>query len=314
MLSTDGGGSVPLDPMTLHGSFTRFCLQYHLASLPLHVHQVLIAFLTYEVLFLIVAPAFSLVFLPQTYGKLPRRTKTNWNVRVTSFIQATFICYQALRVITQDTSRQNTDYDARLWAYSRGSGDAQAFAAGYFLWDVVVSVQHFQILGPTSLIHALSALMITSLGFRPFANFYGVNFVLYELSTPFLNIHWFLDKLGKAGGRYQLWNGICLIITFFGCRLVWGTYQTINLMADTWRAWGDVGTGKCLDAFMTVRAEGSQIAVPVQDFCYDNFPSGLLLTYIISNTLLSGLNVYWFGLMLKALGRRFNKNVDKKQE
>ncbi|KAJ9638175.1 hypothetical protein H2204_004486 [Knufia peltigerae] len=301
---------------SLHDAFTRFCLEHRLASLPLHVHQVLVAFLTYETLFLVVSPALSQVFLPQLYGNLPKRTKINWNVRVVSFIQATFICYQAIGVIVQDTSRRNTNYDDRLWVYSSASGNVQAYAAGYFLWDVVVSIQHFQILGPTSLMHALAALMVTSLGFRPFANFYGINFVLYELSTPFLNIHWFLDKLGKTGGWAQLGNGIVLIVAFFGCRLVWGAYQTMNLMTDAWRAWSAIGTGKCLDPFMLEKPQGGPATtLPVQqDFCYDDFPWGLLGTYIISNTLLTGLNVYWFGLMLKALGRRFNVKADNKKE
>ena len=136
--------------------------------------------------------------------------------------------------------------------------------------------------------------------------------MLYELSTPFLNIHWFLDKFGKTGSRFQLWNGICLIIIFFGCRLVWGTYQTINLMADAWRAWGDAESGRCLNPFLMVKSEGQNIALQFRELCYDDFPSGLLGTYIISNTVLSGLNVYWFGLMLKALGRRFKIQVSNK--
>lgn len=150
---------------SVHDAFTQFCLEYRLASLPLHIHQILIAFLTYEALFLVFSPAFSQAFFPQIYGTLPKRTKINWNVRVVSFIQATFICSRATSVIINDTSRLNTNYDTRLWAYLSASGNVQASAAGYFLWDVVVSIQYAQILGPTSLIHALSALMVTSLGF-----------------------------------------------------------------------------------------------------------------------------------------------------
>jgi TLC domain len=65
---------------------------------------------------------------------------------------------------------------------------------------------------------------------RPFANYYGLNFVLYELSTPFLNIHWFLDKLNVTGSRLQLYNGIALVVTFFACRVVW---ETISLCTYT---------------------------------------------------------------------------------
>lgn len=154
---------------------------------------------------------------------------------------------------------------------------------------------------------------------RPFANFYGINFVLYELSNPFLNIHWFLDKFGMTGSWLQLINGLVLIGTFFCCRLVWGAYQTINLIGDAWAAWGDHGgkSGKCLDPFLEVKANEGRIAVVLsrtREFCYDEFPVPLLLLYLVSNTILSCLMVYWFGLMLKALRKRFETKKTGKKE
>ena len=71
---------------------------------------------------------------------------------------------------------------------------------------------------------------------RPFANYYGLAFVLYELSTPFLNFHWFFDKLGMTGSLAQLVNGVILIISFGGCRLVWGVYQSVLIYTDIWQA------------------------------------------------------------------------------
>ena len=44
--------------------------------------------------------------------------------------------------------------------------------------------------------------------------------MLYELSTPFLNIHSFFDKLGLTGIRAQLYNGLALLVVFFCCQLV----------------------------------------------------------------------------------------------
>jgi len=71
---------------------------------------------------------------------------------------------------------------------------------------------------------------------RPFVNFYAPTFILYELSSPFLNIHWFLDKLNLTGSRFQLYNGLLLLFVFFSCRLVWGTYQSIRVYQDVWAA------------------------------------------------------------------------------
>jgi len=158
-------GQLPLRP--LHA----FCERFHLTTLPPHAQQVFQAFLCYEAIFLVFSPALSRVFLNHVYAHLPRRTRVNWNVRVVSLIQATFICVSALHVIVSDPRRQSMTRDERLWAYSRPSGRVQAFAAGYFLWDVLVSIQYLGVLGPGSLCHALSALMVTMTGFvsLPFA-------------------------------------------------------------------------------------------------------------------------------------------------
>ena len=104
-----------------------------------------------------------------------------------------------------------------------------------------------------------------------------MNFVLYELSTPFLNVHWMLDKLGKTGSDLQLHNGIALMTSFFGCRLVWGTYQTWLLTNDMLAAYR---------------------AGPV--------PKVLFGTYLVANTALACLNVLWFSKMVKTMRKRFD--------
>lgn len=71
---------------------------------------------------------------------------------------------------------------------------------------------------------------------RPFLNYYASVFILYELSTPFLNIHWFFDKLGMTGSKAQLYNGIILLVTFFTSRLIWGVGQSFMVWYDMYRA------------------------------------------------------------------------------
>ncbi|KAI4123567.1 MAG: hypothetical protein LQ341_007181 [Variospora aurantia] len=155
----------------------------------------------------------------------------------------------------------------------------QGFAAGYFAWDLLASAEDVDVHGWGAVFHAASALIVSMMGFRPFVNYYGVNLILYELSTPFLNIHWWLDKLGMTGSTLQLVNAIALLTTFAGSRLVWGTYQNYCMYKDIWRA---------------VQHPGE---LPV--------PSWLALAYLASTTFLSGLNLYWFGKMIQAVSKRF---------
>ena len=49
--------------------------------------------------------------------------------------------------------------------YSGAAGMTQAFAAGYFLWDCVACVVNFESQGIGALMHGVSALVITMMGF-----------------------------------------------------------------------------------------------------------------------------------------------------
>ena len=266
----------------------------NLKTLPRHADQILVAAGVYQGIFSILSPLVSSYLIPERYSKWDERTRINWNTRVVSFVQAVFICAKALAVIVGDPSRKTATAEQRLWGYSTAAGEVQAWAAGYFLWDVYVSSRYMTQTGWAGLAHAVCALTVTLIGFvsifcayevsfillmsgqRPFANYYGVNFVLYELSTPFLNVHWSCDKFDLTGSNLQLYNGFALMTTFFGSRLVWGTYQTWLLSKDMLTAWR---------------------AGPV--------PSVLFSTYLLANTSLTCLNFYWFGKMVDAMRKRF---------
>ncbi len=135
-----------------------------LTTLPQHSHQIIVASVAYSALFWILSPLVS-AKVASVYRRSPKRTQTNWSVRVVSLIQATFICGCAIHVMFWDVSRTQMDARGRLTAYSPMAGRVQAFAAGYFLWDLLISVLYVRILGMSSLIHAFCALAITMLGF-----------------------------------------------------------------------------------------------------------------------------------------------------
>ena len=39
-----------------------------------------------------------------------------------------------------------------------------------------------------------------------------------------------------TGSRVQLFNGIALLATFFGSRVLWGNYQSIRIYSGVWTA------------------------------------------------------------------------------
>ncbi|CAD6573002.1 MAG: hypothetical protein ASARMPRED_005823 [Alectoria sarmentosa] len=262
------------DPIPAPNSLVHFtnplARTLSLRTLPLHAHEILPSFTLYTYLNSSIAPLASRHLFPKTYPDLDARTKVNWNARAVSLLQSCCINTAALAVIYLDKERWAMGPRERVWGYTGASGMVQGFAAGYFLWDLVISAAHLDVHGPGVLMHA-----------RPFCNYYGLNFVLYELSTPFLNIHWFMDKLGMTGSTAQLVNGIALVTTFGASRLVWGTYQSVRMYQDIWTAFETPG------------------GLPV--------PPWLAVAYVVSNTMLSVLNFYWFGRMITTLRKRFEK-------
>lgn len=143
-------------------------------------------------------------------------------------------------------------------------------------------------------------------------NFYAPTFILYELSSPFLNIHWFCDKLNLTGSTLQFINGILLLVTFMSCRLFWGTYQSIRVFSDIWTAY-HAGPVTLLDPSPktlpnTTTTDPSTPSHPpmLQFAAHQTVPLWLASAYLASNLVLNGLNWFWFTKMIETLRKRFD--------
>ena len=86
-------------------------------------------------------------------------------------VQACFINTLALWVMFKDKERWAMGPRERVWGYTGATGTVQGFAAGYFVWDVMISIRRFDVHGLGSLLHAISALAVSSLGFVGFVSF-----------------------------------------------------------------------------------------------------------------------------------------------
>jgi len=142
-----------------------FADYFSLTTLPLHIHEVLGSFLGYIFINAIFSPWISKLLFPVKYGELSRERKINWDVHVVSLVQSTMINTMALWVMWNDEERKNMDWQQRVWGYTGAAGMIQGLAAGYFLWDLMVTLQNVKIFGFTMLAHALSALCVFSFGF-----------------------------------------------------------------------------------------------------------------------------------------------------
>ncbi|KAF9967622.1 hypothetical protein BGZ70_008833 [Mortierella alpina] len=207
---------------------------------------------------------------PNTYPQLAKAKKLNWDVHVVSSVHAIAIVLLSTPLLWNETLMQN-----KIFGYDFYAGQVYAIACGYFLWDTIHSIRHMKEFGIGFVFHGFCSFSVFIFSFRPFLQYYGSVFLMFELSTPFLNIHWFMDKLGLTGSIYQLINGVVLLVVFFGARIVFGIYMSYQTYLNV---------------------------MPV----LDQIPWHLIVVYSAANVVLNTLNLFWFYKMIESLMKRFS--------
>lgn len=138
---------------------------------------------------------------------------------------------------------------------------------------------------------------------HPFGLYYGIQYALVELSTPFVNIHWFLNKLHKAGSLLQIINGIVLIVTFACCRLLWGSYLTVVFFRDVWTA---------LHAPQPSWTEYAYSPVRKPLVLQHRAAWWLAGVFMVSNAVVMSLSAFWFGKMIATMRKHVDSRNEKK--
>jgi hypothetical protein len=244
-------------------------LNTHLPKLGPHLPTALGSLVLFTSVHLVFAPLISRTLFGEHYATVKRRSERNkWAIRIVSQLHAFIVIPLALRCI----GIKALDED-RLFGWDERVGVVHAVACGYFLWDTLDAIINYTDFG--FIVHGFLCLAIYTLSFKPFLAYFGVRCLLWETSTVFLNINWFLDKTNRTGSKLQLYNGILLLAAFFGVRLCYGG----KVSYDFW-----VSLYHHRDQISTV-----QLAV-----------------YGGGNLVLQGLNWFWFSKMIAALRKRFN--------
>ncbi|OJD17738.1 hypothetical protein AJ78_02204 [Emergomyces pasteurianus Ep9510] len=296
---------IPPPPQWLQDAFQPAAKMLGLHSMTLHIHEICFFFILYQFVQSVVSPRLSAVLFPKFYPHFNRRTKLNWDVHVVSLVQSSLINAVALWVMFADKDRQGMTSSERVWGYSGTCGLVQAMAVGYFIWDLMISTRYISIFGIGLWCHAVSALWVFSLGFRPFVNYYGPTFILYELSSPFLNFHWFFDKVNMTGSKAQWYNGMALLSVFFCCRLVWGTWQSFRVFFDIFTAYEQTRGSSVWDPLNAHSSAYAEVSKFAEAQMTGGLPFWLVATYLSSNLMLNSLNFFWFWKMIETVMKRF---------
>jgi len=145
------------------GQIQQVCATLGLRSLPAHVHEIAAAFFLYQTTFWI-SPILSAYAFPVKFKTLTRKQALEWQLQCVSMLQSLLISYLALRVVL-DAGIHPWTAEERIFGYAPAAGTVQAFAAGYFLWDLVMMLSHVQDLGIPMLLHAICCFTVYMLGF-----------------------------------------------------------------------------------------------------------------------------------------------------
>jgi len=145
----------------------------------------------------------------------------------------------------------------------------EAVSCGYFLWDSVVMILYWgcnDYFGMEGFLHGAVCFCVYIATMRPFGMYITGLHLLFEWSTPFLHIRWFLIKFGRGTTWYAIANDYLFVLVFFLCRVAMGPYYLYRYLTLMWVYWSSI-------------------------FHLVMFPA-----IVISNS----LNYYWFFLILQS--------------
>lgn len=254
-----------------------------------HWHEIFMSYVLYQLIQVISPVVLKRVF-GTTYTTLAPKTKVNFDIHVVSMVQC-IVSLLILLPMWNHEAWQNRAEDpyTSILGYTPYGGFVAAVTIGYFVWDVVVCLMHFQLFGFGFLFHAFAALYVFSCCLSPFCLPWIPGFLLFELSTPFVNVNWFASRLpsGTFSDRTILINGLFLLLTFFVVRIIWGFYAVAVVAVDMWHTLQHVN-----------------ILLPI--------------TILTLNFSLDVLNVFWFYKMIliakkKAKGSKKSAKTNAKE-
>ncbi|KAF8077735.1 TLC domain-containing protein [Lyophyllum atratum] len=248
-----------------------------LTKFPPYLPTFLYAFLGFSFVHQVLAPLGSRKWFPVAFGSKNARARNSWSIHVVSQVHTVIIVPFALWVLWNESPVRNQD---RAFGWDEQVGYVHAIACGYFLWDSIDAIVNFTDIG--FVIHGVACFAIYIMSYKPFVAYYGTRCLLWETSTFFLNIHWFLDKTNGTGSTVQFINGFFLLSAFFGVRLIYGGKVSYDFV----------------HTLLQVRHE---------------VPFAYVFVYGVGNVILTSLNWFWFYKMISALRRRFGDDELKER-
>lgn len=248
-----------------------------------HWHEIAFFAVFYHVV-MILAPLVNSRVFGKFYDELAitdKKTKLNYDIRVVGIVQAILAVCFCIPMFLHPMFTENPIRGTYPFAGFVGS-----FTVGYFVWDLIYCcVFNFDLYGFEFLFHAFGALIVFGTTFLPFCQPFLCAFLIYELSTPFVQLHWMFTRSPKGMWSDKLItiNGLFLIVAFLFVRIIWGVYATIKSIFLCW---------------------------PQREY----YPIWVLPTVYVLNLGFQFLNFMWFSKMIKIATRSITGGKKKESK
>ena len=237
--------------------------------------------------------AFSVIFLIIGYvadkilnitTHLSNTEKKKWEANVLGIV---FSCIAGPVGVYCNYYPQNGEVISSIYGKSDDIVLLLDFACGYFLYDIIVSMIYFD---RATLIHGIACFLVYGLSNypQPFIHQTAAFFLIFEFSTPFLNMRNILLQLKRTDSIIFPICTYMFAISFFTVRIVVGIPRSYIF-------WQDI-----LDLLFYHEKNDLD----------PNHPVGIVYYMLVANTILNGLNIYWMFLIIQSV----TKNRDKKKK
>lgn len=245
-----------------------------LTGLPAHIHEIILftgIYFAVHILSHVLGP----VIVPQ-YRKLSPAKQHGFDAHVVSHVNAILLCAISFPLFFSPHLTTST-------SYTPYAGFVVSAAAGYFVWDLVITVVYYKYNGFGFLAHAVTALYVFLQSLRPFMLNSAAVFLWFEASTPFVNINWFGTHVpGLVGPAVRNLNSLALLVVFFLCRIVSGPWNGYRYFSEV-------------------------IANPPP-----SVPTVVVFGVMSSYAVMIALNYFWFYKMLMILFKMISKHREDK--
>ncbi|KAI3700183.1 hypothetical protein L2E82_44804 [Cichorium intybus] len=217
-------------------------------------------------------------FYFRTYAGLTKIQRIEWNNRGMSSIHAIFITAMSLYFVFWSDlySDQYTDGPV-TFRNSPLSTFALGVSVGYFLSDLGMIIWLYPSLGGLEYVvhHTLSAIAVGYAMFTGEGQLYTFMVLISELTTPEINLRWYLDTAGLKKSNAYLINGVVIFFAWMVARILLFVYM-----------------------FYHVYLHYHQVI--------EMHPIGFLLVFTVPSVL-GAMNLMWFGKIIKGMMKTLAK-------